>query len=118
MTRANIVPISRPDQQLPDSSFAAMSGTEWKSNKPCDPQYSRVPWGPSICFDIHLAQDDSITIYYSNLGGTIIGEPFNIFLHKGSYTYTPDVFGFQTGVYLHTCVIGHKKRSAKIVIMR
>jgi hypothetical protein len=116
MMRAQIIHIDRPGYQYPDSSFAAMIGTNWKDNKPHN--IERAPWGPNTNFDIHLSGNDSVTIYYTDMKGILVDKAFRIFLHKGSYSYKPDLFGFSQGVYLNTCIIGQTKRTMKILIIK
>ena len=113
---ACITQINRSGYQPPDSSFAAMHGTEWKENKPF--KHEHYVGAPKTGFDIHLVEDDSVTIYYTDLQGLLIGEPLKTLIKKGSYRYEPHFKSILPGIYLQTCLIGETKHKSKILLVK
>jgi hypothetical protein len=76
------------------------------------------PYAPTTGFSIRLATDDSVAVFYTDKSDSMVGSPLTMILHKGSYTVQPDLFGFASGVYSSYCIIGTKKWSKKVLLLR
>lgn len=99
-----------------DSSWAVGFDTVWRDDQP--QRIAGHYWYASILnFTFHLAYDDSVIIYYTNAFGRRVFGPLRVYLSKGSYTFHPTRFDFQTGVYEVVCIFDRTKWTKKVSIL-
>jgi hypothetical protein len=103
MASAYLERVSKPQWEGVDTCFATEFGSEWVADglRP----YTR-PHAPTFTFDLHMANEDSVTIAYTGSDGSLVCAPFSLLLERGNYTYRIKPFGFSPGVYMNTLRIG------------
>ena len=85
----------------------------------CDqifPSYPN-PFSPTTSVDFNVFNDDTVSIKFFDLYGSLLNEPFRGFLMRGKYLLKLSAYNLNTGVYFVTFCNGNKGYIRKILII-
>jgi hypothetical protein len=113
-----VIPIVSETISASDTAWA-----QWFDHYRCGGEIRQAPRRPypgggEPEFTMHLAIDDSVSMFYEDLHGSIIGEPIRAYVRKGTYRVAPVHAYCPNGIYVSHLIIGSRHWSKKAVLLR